>query len=91
MLKNMYGFHLLHGDLIVYGTTIDMCTPYLAELISVEDICIYSKYHNFRVYYKPAAKIQCFIEFLRVYKLARKYSVYGNFYEVADYVLNRQD
>ena len=52
-LQNVYGYHLDHGDIIIFGDNIKYCLLYIDNNInSVEDICEYccEKEHKYFYY-----------------------------------------
>lgn len=86
-MKNFYGFHLKNSNLFVYGKNMQYCITYIDNAInSVEDICIYCQLHHLHIYCQPNRSLYGLADFLRVYMLGKKYSVYGSFKEFYPYL-----
>lgn len=90
-MKNVYGYHLPHGTLFLYGDNLKSCIPYINDIVnSVEDICIYCSSHNFHVLHNPNHSFNGLIEYFRVYRLTKEYSVRGSWKEVSLYLSNEK-
>lgn len=90
-MKNVYGYHLPHGTLFLYGENLENCIPYINNIVnSVEDICIYCSSHNFNILYNPNRSFNGLIEYFRVYKIVNEYSVRGSWKEVSLYLSNKE-
>ena len=88
-MKNIYGYRLPHGTLILYGHNMKSCIPYIDNAIdSVEDICKYCSRHNLHILYQMNHSFVGLIEYLRVYRLTKKYSVRGSWDEIPRYFEN---
>lgn len=88
-MKNIYGYQLPHSTLILYGNNMKTCMPYIDDAIdSVEDVCKYCSQHNLRILCQTDHSVQSLIEYLRVYRLAKRYSVRGSWRELPQYFEN---
>lgn len=78
-MESIYGYHLPHGDLLIYGENIETCIPYIDNTVdSVEDVCEYCSRHNLYILHKIHFSIRGLIEHIRVSRLTKKYSVRGS-------------
>lgn len=78
-MENVYGYHLPNGDLLIYGENLEMCVPHIDNAVdSVEDICEYCSKHNLRILHRIHCSISGLVEYFRVSRLAKKYSVRGS-------------
>jgi hypothetical protein len=85
-MKNVYGYHLPNGDLLIYGDNLETCIPYIDNVVdSVEDICEYCSQHNLRILHKTHFSIRGLIEYIRVSRLTKKYSVRGTWKEMNEF------
>ena len=86
-LQNVYGYHLDHGNIIIFGDNMKYCLPYIDNNInSVEDICEYCNTHHLLVTYITAKKnINAFITYARFRKLAKKYNVFASSKDLIKY------
>ena len=88
-MKNIYGYRLPHGTLILYGHNMKSCIPYIDNAIdSVEDICKYCSQHELRIIHQTNHSFNGLIEHIRVYRLINKYSVRGSWKEIPKYFEN---
>lgn len=86
-MKKIYGFHFLYGDLFVYGDNIKMCIPYIDNAAdSIEDLSVYSKHHDLRIFYKPNKSLLGFFSSFRVTFNTKKYSVYSSWHKLCDFI-----
>lgn len=91
-MKNVYGFHIPHGILMLYGDNMEKCIPYIDDAVdSVEDICNYCSLHNLRIFHKPNRSLNGLLEIFRVRRLTKKYSVYSSWKELKYYFENSVD
>ena len=87
-----YSFNIPSGVLILYGDNIQRCKPYLDDIVdSVEDICIYCKQHELKVYHKTNKNIKGLIGFIITYRLTKKYSVNCTWNDVCNYILEKSE
>lgn len=83
MIDNVYGYHLLDGDLLIYGDNMETCIPYIDNVVdSVEDVCEYCSRHNLCILHKIHFSIRGLIEHIRVCRLTKKYSVRGSWEDI---------
>ena len=88
-MKNIYGFRLPYGTLILYGDNMKVCVPYIDNTVnSVEDVCKYCSHHNLRVLHQTHCSLSGLIEHIRVYRLINKYSIRGSWKEISRYFEN---
>ena len=88
-MKNIYGYRLPHGTLILYGHNMESCIPYIDNAInSVEDVCKYCSQHDLHILHQANHSFIGWIEHIRVYRLAKKYSVRGSWKEIPRYFEN---
>lgn len=86
MLDNIFGIHLPHGDLFLYGENLNRYMPYLTDFPgNMEDICLYCQQRNIFIYYKVNHNLKGLVEFLRIYRLTKKYNVRGSWKELSRY------
>ena len=86
MNPQIYGYRLPHSILILYGENIGKCIPYIDNAVdSVEDVCKYCSTHDLRILHRRNHSFIGMIEFLRVYRLTKKYSVRGIWKDIPDY------
>lgn len=89
-MDNIYGYRLPHGILILYGPNVKVCKNYIDDVINnVEDVCNYCSNHNIHIVHNHTHNILGLIEFLRVYRLIRKYNVHGSLDEVQPYIKSK--
>lgn len=89
-MENIYGYKLPHGTLILYGHNLKVCKNYIDDVInSVEDVCKYCSNHNIHIIHKYTHNIIGFTEFIRVYRLTKKYNVRGSWDEIQQYIDNK--
>lgn len=85
-MKKIYGYNLPHSLLILYGNNMNACRPYIDNAVnSVEDVCQYCSVHNLRILHKIPYSPNGFVEYIRVYRLTKKYSVRGSWKEISQY------
>lgn len=90
-LENVYGYHLDHGNIIIFGDNLKYCIQYIDSCInSVEDICEYCKTHELLVSYISQRKnINTMITYFHVRKLAKRYNVFASSKELIKYTIHQ--
>ena len=95
MRNFVYGLHIPHGDLIIYGDNMLRCKPYLDNVVNaadcIEDLYDYCSQHKLRIYHMPKRSIGGFFEVFLIRKLAKKYSVHSSWKETKQYLDSKQE
>ena len=91
----IYGIHIPHGDLVLYGDNMLRCKPYLDDVVTasdyVEDLYDYCSRHELLIWHKPKRSIGGLYEIFRIRKLAKKYSVHSSWKELKQYLDSKQN
>lgn len=83
-----HSFDIPSGMLMIYGDNMIKCASYINNTVnSVEDICIYCKKHDLRIFHKTNRSITGFIGLIRTCILGKKYGVYSSWNDVVKYIL----
>lgn len=80
-------FNIPSGVLMVYGDSEKAVKGYIGNAVDcVEDVCVYCKNHDLKVYHKTKFGIVGLLGFLRTYRLCKKHSVYSSFDDLYDFI-----
>ena len=92
MIRNVYGFHLHHGELVIYGDNLDLYKDYIDNAVDcIADACRYAANRNMKIFYIKRHKIAGIKEQLVVKMLSKRYGVYSTWKQMKKFTVENEE